>query len=248
MKITMPAILGLLLSVAPVSAFDFGYVINNNNNIYTVTIISYSGTGGAVTIPSTIYYPAIQPQPLPVVEIGNSAFAGSINLASVVIPSSITDIDEWAFQGCTNLTQIYFMGNVPALHPTPVLDTTPNTYIFYNDPATVYYSPSSGGWTSSLGGLPTVMWYTTIQTEDGSFGISNNQFGFNITGATNIPITVEACTNLNLVLSLQAGLPPTQISPVWSPIQMLTLTNGLFYFSDPQWTNFPDRFYRIGPQ
>jgi len=52
-----------------------------------------------------------------------------------------------------------------------------------------------------------------------------------ITGTTNIPIVVEACTNL--------------ASPVWTPLQTVTLTNGLFYFSDPQWTNYSGRFYSI---
>ena len=59
----------------------------------------------------------------------------------------------------------------------------------------------------------------------------SNQFGFDITGTSNIPIVVEASANL-------AG-------PVWTPLQSLTLTNGLFHFSDPQWTNYPVRFYRI---
>jgi hypothetical protein len=76
-----------------------------------------------------------------------------------------------------------------------------------------------------------VLWNPLIKASGSSFGISNNQFGFNITGTTNIPIVVEACTNL--------------ASPVWTPLQTLTLTNGLFYFSDPQWTNYPGRFYRI---
>jgi len=52
-----------------------------------------------------------------------------------------------------------------------------------------------------------------------------------ITGTTNIPIVVEACTNL--------------ASPVWTPLTNVNLTNGLFYFSDTQWTNYPGRYYRI---
>ena len=31
----------------------------------------------------------------------------------------------------------------------------------------------------------------------------------------------------------------------WMPLQSVSLTNGSFYFSDPQWTNYPGRFYRI---
>ena len=56
-------------------------------------------------------------------------------------------------------------------------------------------------------------------------------FGFIISWATNVPVVVEACTNL--------------ANPVWFPLQTNTLTGGSFYFSDSQWTNYPARFYRF---
>jgi hypothetical protein len=34
-------------------------------------------------------------------------------------------------------------------------------------------------------------------------------------------------------------------SPAWLPLTNVTLTNGLFYFSALQWTNYANRFYRI---
>jgi hypothetical protein len=33
--------------------------------------------------------------------------------------------------------------------------------------------------------------------------------------------------------------------PIWTPVGTNTLTSGSAYFSDPQWTNYPARFYRI---
>jgi hypothetical protein len=42
---------------------------------------------------------------------------------------------------------------------------------------------------------------------------------------------VEACTSL--------------ANASWVPLQSLNLTNGAFYFSDPNWTNYPARFYRL---
>ncbi|MGB7748707.1 MAG: hypothetical protein WBN75_15640 [Verrucomicrobiia bacterium] len=62
--------------------------------------------------------------------------------------------------------------------------------------------------------------------------MQSNKFGFNITGATNLVVVVEVCTNLS--------------NPVWQPIQTNTLTSGSSYFSDPQWTNYPARYYRLG--
>ena len=64
-----------------------------------------------------------------------------------------------------------------------------------------------------------------------SFGIQTNGFGFNIAGNTNATVVVEACTNM--------------INPVWVAVQTNILTSGSIYFSDPRWTNYPVRFYRL---
>jgi hypothetical protein len=61
--------------------------------------------------------------------------------------------------------------------------------------------------------------------------VQTNQFGFIVSWATNVPVVVEASTTL--------------ANATWSPLQTCTLTNGSAYFSDPQWTDFPARFYRI---
>ena len=66
--------------------------------------------------------------------------------------------------------------------------------------------------------------------------MQNNQFGFNITGSSNLVIVVEAYTDF--------------ANPLWQPVQTNTLntfigTNGTSYFSDPQWANYPARFYRF---
>jgi hypothetical protein len=103
--------------------------------------------------------------------------------------------------------------------------------VFSGDNATVYYLPSSTGWGSTFDGLPAELWNPQIQASGASFGVQNNRFGFNITGTTNISIVVQACTNL--------------ANPAWVALQNVTLTNGSFYFSDSQWTNFPGRYYRI---
>ena len=78
-----------------------------------------------------------------------------------------------------------------------------------------------------------MLWNPLIQASSANFGVQNNQFGFTITNTQPIyPIVVEACANL--------------ASPVWTPLPNVTLTNGSFYFSDPQWTNYSARFYGLG--
>jgi hypothetical protein len=93
--------------------------------------------------------------------------------------------------------------------------------------------PAPVGWSefSANCGLLTVPRNPLIQVGDGRFGAKSNQFGFDIAGTANIPIAVEACTNL--------------ANPVWIPLQSLTLTNGLFYFNEPFQANSSGRYYRI---
>lgn len=87
------------------------------------------------------------------------------------------------------------------------------------------------GWTGMLDTRPTALWNPTVPP--GSIGLLTNQFGFNITGTANIPVVIEASTNL---------------TGAWVPLQSLTLTNGAAYFSDPQSSNHGQRFYRLsGP-
>jgi len=35
------------------------------------------------------------------------------------------------------------------------------------------------------------------------------------------------------------------VNPIWSPISTNTLTSGSLYFTDPYWSNYPSRFYRV---
>ena len=164
--------------------------------------------------------------PSSVTYIGPSAFYTCGNLTNLVIPASVTQIGAQAFGYDEYLTNVFFLGNAPV----QVADQS-GAFAAYPI-ATLYYLPGTTGWTAQFSNATNVLWNPIIQTNDGHFGVRSNQFGFNITGTTNIPIVVEACTNL--------------ANPVWTPLTNVSLTNGSFYFSDPQWTNYPGRFYGIG--
>jgi hypothetical protein len=74
-----------------------------------------------------------------------------------------------------------------------------------------------------------------------NLGVVSNQFGFNITGSSNLVIIVEACTDL--------------ANPVWVMLSTNTLTptstdtntptGGASTFTDPQSSSYPGRFYRF---
>jgi len=154
------------------------------------------------------------------------AFALCQSLTNVTLPASVTEIGRFAFISCTNLAGVYCKGDAPvAQDGEQVFENSSNV--------TVYYLPGTSGWGSTLGGRPTMLWNPQPQTSDGSFGVQQKQFGFNIAGTADIPLVIEATADLS--------------ATSWIPLQSCTLTNGLLYFSDPQWKNYSQRFYRIRP-
>lgn len=164
--------------------------------------------------------------PNTVTNLGGYSFSGCTDLTSVTIPNSVISIAGYAFSGCTSLTGIYFQGNAPSFGAF-VFGGPPNPL----DKATAYYLPGTTGWGSTIDGIPTALWilpYPLIL--NGSFGVRANQFGFTV-WATNLSVVVEATTDLG--------------SSVWSPVSTNALSGGSFSFSDPQWTNYSRRFYRI---
>jgi hypothetical protein len=188
-----------------------------------VTIVGYNGPGGSVTIPGTIYG-------MPVTTVGDEAFYYCSNMTSVTIGGNVASIGDGAFSRCLSLTNAYFLGNAPAFG-AGVFDYSRKGAAALWDPATIYYLPGTTGWSTNFAGLPTALWTPQVQTSDASFGVRNNQFGFTINWASGMPVVVEASTRL--------------ANPTWTPLATNTLASGSVYFNDPQWTNYPGRFYRL---
>lgn len=72
-----------------------------------------------------------------------------------------------------------------------------------------------------------------IQTGAISPGLRTRPFGFTVTGTPNSVVVIEGSTNL--------------AQPTWFPLATNTLSDGSANFNDPHWTNYPNRFYRLGP-
>jgi hypothetical protein len=158
-----------------------------------------------------------------VTSIGNDAFSTCLSLTSVIVPNSVTNMADYAFASCGNsLTGIYFQANAP----------TAVSNVFSGDNyLTVYYLPGTTGWGPFFAERPAVLWNPPAQISVANVGVRTNQFGFNITETSNLVLVVEASTNL--------------ANPVWSPLGTYTQTGGPCYFSDPEWTNYQARFYRL---
>lgn len=157
-----------------------------------------------------------------VTSIPSYAFQACPNLTRLTVPGSVTSIGTLAFNADPALVAMYFKGNAPnvAWSGFDIQNTV-----------TVYYLPGTGGWDTNLGGLPTALWTPQALTGDGGFGVRTNQFGFNIFWSDQHVVVVEGCTDL--------------IDPVWVPLATNTLSGSSIYFCDPQWTNYPGRFYRL---
>lgn len=241
------------LPAMPISINGFSFTFNNG----ATTITGYTG-GGNVTIPAVLYdYPvtaiaasafannnALTGIVIPnsvtnialqafqndiyltsvtlstnLTSIGIQAFAGDVSLASLTIPASVRSLGVQAFYNDASLTNVTFLGDAPSL----------GNGTFGGDYATVYYYYGTHGWTNPFGGLMAVMLGAPNPPQiGGNAGVISGNFGFTLTGVASQTIIVEASTNL------------TSWSPVWTNALAGTTTN----FTDPQWKNFPARFYR----
>jgi hypothetical protein len=219
----------------------------------SITINGYNGSGSAIVIPDWIDglpVTTIAPGTFDnaagyaltnivlgtnLTSIGEYAFAACVNLTSVTIPAGVTNLGSGAFDYCINLKSVYFQGNAPSAGSDVFFQWSwfPIFPPVYQPPTptTVYYLTGTTGWGATFAGQPAELWNPEAQTSDGSFGLRANHFGFNITGTSNLVVVVEASTNFS--------------SPVWQPVQTITLTAGSAYFSDPQATNGSGRFYRL---
>src|SRR5665213_1916330 len=184
------------------------------------TLVAYpGGLGGSYTIPDSV------------TSIGDTAFWECSSLTNVTIGNGVTHIGDAAFEDCESLISVYFKGNAPTADEAISYGS-----LFDSDDATAYYLPGTTGWDyfSANTGIPAVLWFLPnplILNSSPGFGVQTNRFGFIISWATNTPVVVEACANL--------------FHPAWIPVGTNTLTGGSSYFSDPQWTNHPARFYRL---
>jgi hypothetical protein len=164
--------------------------------------------------------------------IGDFALYRCTNLTKIIIPSGVTNIGIGAFSGCTSLAAI----DVDALNPM----YSSADGVLFNKAQTelVRYPPAKAGkyWIPSS---VTIIGEFAFDSYSGLTGVLtprfalNNSFGFTISWPTNAPVVIEATPNFT---------PPT-----WFPISTNTLASGSGYFTDPQWTNYPSRFYRLRP-
>lgn len=221
-----------------------GGVLFNHN---MTTLIAYPpGLSGAYSIPNSVTsigdWAFVNCSGLANVVIGNSvtnigssAFYDCSGLTNAIIGNNLTSMGSYVFAYCSQLTRAFFQGNAPKVNGAR---GSADTSVFYGSGAgngKVYYVPGTLGWDGNFGGWLTVMSYQLkplITEVSPSYGLQYIGFYFTISWATNLTLVVEASTNL---LN-------------YAPVSTNTLSGGTCHFSDPQWTNYRCRFYRVRTQ
>ena len=150
-------------------------------------------------------------------------FPGGVG-GNYTVPNSVTNLGSYAFEDCSKLNSVTFPGNAPPLN----YNNNYGGYIFSGDSATIYYYYGASGWGKTYAFRPAVMLGAPAPLLGGSVSVQSGNFSFTVAGVTNQLIVVEASTNL----------------ANWDAVWTNTLSGTNVNFTDPQWTNYPTRYYR----
>jgi len=137
----------------------FNYVTNNGE-----IKITYLGTNSVISVPpfinglpvtkiedsGMIGVPSLTSLSLPdsIANIGMFAIANSL-VRNIVVPASVTNLDDWAFSAGGVAEGYYFKGDAPSLG---------GGNVFYGETGTVYYLSGATGFGVNFGGRPTAIW------------------------------------------------------------------------------------------
>jgi hypothetical protein len=86
----------------------------------------------------------------------------------------------------------------------------------------------------------TLLLFSVLTTKAQQYG----DFGYTVANGI---VTITNYTGAGGAVSIPSVIPVNAglANPIWTPLQTNTLPTDTFYFSDPQWTNYPARLYRV---
>jgi len=172
-NVTIPARVTTIGDYAFLECYSLiAITVNTNNPAYSSedgilfnksqsTLIDYpEGITGGYTISNSV------------TDIGQEAF-DSGSLASVTIPNGVTNIEDYAFAVCTNLTSVYFTGNAP---------TADSTVFNLDSDLTVYYLSGATGWQATFAGARTAQLTAVAITASPTNGVIPLSVNFTAAG------------------------------------------------------------------
>ena len=140
-----------LKPVAADQSGDYTYLVSSGN----ATITGYTGSGGAIIIPSTLDGDAVE-------AIGNQSFEYCNSLTSVTIQGSVTTIGEGAFSSCANLTSVTI--------PSSVIDIGTGAFLYCYDLTSIDVNAANPNYASVNGVLYNKTMTNLIQCPGGTTG------------------------------------------------------------------------------
>ncbi len=219
---------GNLPTVALSPPVPYNYTINNR----AITITGYTGSGGIVTVPGSIYVSGVT-NFLPVTEIGPYAFAGCSGLISVIVPNCVTNIGSFAFADCTNLVSALFGSNAPSADSTVFSD---------DDYALVYNLSGTTGWTSTFGGIWTVLVPYIYVANNGTITLTSY---IGSDSAVTIPSTIGGVPITSI--GNEAFYNCTRLTSVAIPNSVTNIGHGAFAFcGNLASVTIPDSVVNVG--
>lgn len=110
---------------------DWGEPHENGFVIKDGVLVKYKGAGGDVVVPDSV------------TSIGDRAFVGCDNLASVDLPASVTSLGVCVFDGCSSLKKIIIPDSVTFIDEYAISSIFGNDGDHYTDTTTIYCSKGS---------------------------------------------------------------------------------------------------------
>ena len=137
----------------------------------------------------------------------------------MTIPDSVTRIVDWAFSGCSSLTNIYFESNAPSIRCCVFREVSKNAKIFVN--------PSATGFGETFVGLPVQILEKTLKIN--TFSKSASPFSLRFLTESDSTYKIEASHDLKK----------------WGEIGEAQGTGSSVEFTDWREALFQKQYYRL---
>ena len=199
------------------NGLEYAVCIDNEEKSY-IAITGYNGSATDVVIPESIN---VNGEDIIVKEILNTAFRYNTNITSINIPYGVTSIDDYTFEGCTNLktvtivenSQLTSIGDYAFSYCSSLTSiyipnsvTTIGDYAFSNCSNLIIYCEASfepNGWSSAWTDRP-VVWSSNGQYGEYSgfiYGVCTDSEGnpyITIAGYTDSSTNVVIPSSINV--------------------------------------------------
>ena len=196
------------------STSDFQYTIRGNG---TIRIDEYIGIDSSVTIPAKI-------EEYPVTQIGDSAFEYNTNLSSVTFESESITIGQYAFYGCSDLSEVFFTDKVQNITIEDSAFYGCNSLLDFSIPDTVQVLEIDEDAFEYLDSLQTV----TIGSKDTSIG----KYGFYYCNGLTDLIFTENVENITIGESSFAGCDSLTELLIPNNVKTLMIDEDAFEYND----------------